>query len=193
MKKIVCLTGGMGSGKSTVAQLLVKEGFSVYNSDARAKWLMIQPPLRPQIEELFGPSSYTNDGNLNRPFLSNQIFTQPEKKTALEDVVHPAVRSDFEDWLATAKGGVVFKESALTLELEDTYCHTVLVVECPENIRIERIRRRNPSWSLADIKARLANQFSDEQRRESGAVSVDNSGTLESLKTSLDQALTKCI
>lgn len=193
MKKIICLTGGMGSGKSTVAQLLVKEGFSVYNSDARAKWLMVQPPLRQQIEELFGPSSYTNDGTLNRPFLSNQIFTRPENKTALEDVVHPAVRSDFEDWLATAKGGVVFKESALTLELEDPYCHTVLVVECPESIRIERIRRRNPSWSLADIKARLANQFTDEQRRESGAVSVDNSGSLASLKTSLDQALTKCI
>ena len=193
MKKIICLTGGMGSGKSTVAQLLVKEGFSVYNSDARAKWLMVQPPLRQQIEELFGPSSYTNDGTINRPFLSNQIFTRPEKKTALEDVVHPAVRSDFEDWLATAKGGVVFKESALTLELEDPYCHTVLVVECPESIRIERIRRRNPSWSLADIKARLANQFTDEQRRESGAVFVDNSGSLESLKTSLDQALTKCI
>ena len=193
MKKIVCITGGIGSGKSTVARFLLEAGFAVYNSDVRAKELMISEPVRGQIEHLLGPSAYLNNGILNRQFLADQIFMYPKKKSALEAIVHPAVRVDFEHWLEQAKGPVVFKESALTLEIEDNSCTTVLLVDCPVSTRFQRVKQRNPDWSNAEIQARFDHQLTDVQRRNSGAILIDNSGSLETLKKSLDQALAKCI
>lgn len=193
MKKIVCITGGMGSGKSTVAGLLLEAGFAVYNSDARAKELMLKEPVRTEIKQLLGASAYLDDGSLNRQFLADQIFTHPGKKNSLEAIVHPAVRADFEFWLTRTKGPVVFKESALTLEKGDASCTTILLVDCPVHIRFKRIQQRNPDWSNEAIQARLGHQLSDVQRRNSGAILLDNSGSLEALKESLDQALAKCI
>ena len=115
MKEIVCLTGGMGSGKSTVARLLLEEGFAVYNSDDRAKALMLEPAVREEVETIFGSSAYAEDGSLNRSFLSKQIFSNPNRKVQLEAIIHPAVRTDFNLWLEQAKGKVVFKESALSI------------------------------------------------------------------------------
>ena len=193
MKKTVCITGGMGSGKSTVAHFLLEAGFRVYNSDTRAKELMLEKSVRAQIEHLLGPSSYLKNGSLNRQFLASQIFTHPEKKSALEAIVHPAVRNDFERWFEQAKGPVVFKESALTLEIEDSSCTTVWLVDCPVNTRFQRVKQRNPDWSNEEIQARLDHQLTDDKRRNSGAILIDNSGSLEALKKSLDQALAKCI
>ena len=193
MKEIVCLTGGMGSGKSTVARLLLEEGFAVYNSDDRAKALMLEPAVREEVENIFGSSAYAANGSLNRSFLSKQIFSNPNRKVQLEAIIHPAVRTDFNLWLEQAKGKVVFKESALSIELGDPTCHSILVVHCPENIRIQRIKNRNPEWSIEEISARLANQLTDEQRLMSGPQLLDNSSTLAALKVSLHQALTKWI
>ena len=193
MKKIVCITGGMGSGKSTVARFLLEAGFAVYNSDVRAKELMILEPIRGQIKHVLGPSAYLNNGILNRQFLADQIFTHPEKKSALEAIVHPAVRTDFKQWIKQAKGDVVFKESALTLETGDNSCTTVFLVDCPVNTRFQRVKQRNPDWSNEDIQARLDHQLTDVQRRNSSSIIIDNSGSLETLKISLDQALAKCI
>ncbi|NCF54032.1 MAG: dephospho-CoA kinase [Bacteroidetes bacterium] len=193
MKEIVCLTGGMGSGKSTVARLLLEEGFAVYDSDDRAKALMLEPAVREEVETIFGSSAYAEDGSLNRSFLSQQIFSYPNRKVQLEAIIHPAVRTDFNLWLEQAKGKVVFKESALSIELGDPTCHSILVVHCPENIRIQRIKNRNPEWSIAEISARLASQLTDEQRLMSGAQLLDNSSTFAALKVSLHQALTKWI
>ena len=193
MKKVVCITGGMGSGKSTVARILSEAGFAVYNSDTRAKELMLLEPVRGQIEHLLGPLAYLNNELLNRQFLADQIFTDPEKKSALEAIVHPAVRADFEHWLGQAKGSVVFKESALTLEIGDASCTTIFLVDCPVNVRFKRIKQRNPEWSNQEIQARLDHQLTDLQRRSSEAIRIDNSGSLEALKESLDHALAKCI
>lgn len=193
MRKIVCITGGMGSGKSTVARLLFEAGFAVYNSDNRAKELMLEEPLRSQIKLLLGSSAYAKDGTLNRQFLADQIFTHPAKKSALEAIVHPAVLADFESWFARSKAPVVFKESALTLETGDRSCTAVLLVDCPVDTRFKRIKLRNPDWSNEEIQARLDHQQTDAQRRNSEAILLDNSGALETLKESLDQALAKCI
>ena len=193
MKKVVCITGGMGSGKSTVARILLEAGFAVYNSDTRAKELMLEEPVRGQIEQLLGPSAYLNNELLNRQFLADQIFTDPEKKSALEAIVHPAVRADFEHWLGQEKGSLVFKESALTLEIGDASCTTIFLVDCPVNVRFKRIKQRNPEWSNQEIQARLDHQLTDVQRRSSEAIRIDNSGSLEALKESLHHALAKCI
>jgi dephospho-CoA kinase len=107
--------------------------------------------------------------------------------------VHPAVRVDFELWLEQAVGTVVFKESALTLETGDNSCTTVLLVDCPANTRFQRVKQRNPDWTNEEIQARFDHQLSDVERRDSGAILIDNSGSLETLKKSLDQALAKCI
>ena len=193
MKKVVCITGGMGSGKSTVARILLEAGFAVYNSDTRAKELMLEEPVRGQIEQLFGLSAYLKNESLNRQFLADEIFTHPGKKSALEAIVHPAVRSDFERWFKQAKGAVVFKESALTLEIGDASCTTIFLVDCPVNVRFKRIKQRNPEWSNQEIQARLDHQLTDVQRRSSEAIRIDNSGSLEALKESLHHALAKCI
>ena len=193
MKKVVCITGGMGSGKSTVARILLEAGFAVYNSDTRAKELMLEEPIRGQIEQLFGLSAYLKNESLNRQFLADEIFTHPGKKSALEAIVHPAVRSDFERWFKQAKGAVVFKESALTLEIGDASCTTIFLVDCPVNVRFKRIKQRNPEWSNQEIQARLDHQLTDVQRRSSEAIRIDNSGSLEALKESLHHALAKCI
>jgi dephospho-CoA kinase len=193
MKKIVCITGGMGSGKSTVAGLLLEAGFAVYDSDYRAKELMLREPVRAQIEHLLGLSAYLSNGALNRPFISEQIFMDPGKKSALEAIVHPVVRSDFEQWLEQSEGSMVFKESALTLETGDNSCSIVLLVDCAENIRFQRVKQRNPEWSNEEIQARFDHQLTDAQRKNSDAILIDNSGSLEKLKKSIDQALAKCI
>lgn len=193
MKKVVCITGGMGSGKSTVARILLEAGFAVYNSDTRAKELMLEEPVRGQIKQLFGLSAYLKNESLNKQFLADEIFTHPGKKSALEAIVHPAVRSDFERWFKQAKGSVVFKESALTLEIGDASCTTIFLVDCPVNVRFKRIKQRNPEWSNQEIQARLDHQLTDVQRRSSEAIRIDNSGSLEALKESLDHALAKCI
>lgn len=193
MKKVVCITGGMGSGKSTVARILLEAGFAVYNSDTRAKELMLEEPVRGQIKQLFGLSAYLKNESLNRQFLADEIFTHPGKKSALEAIVHPAVRSDFERWFKQAKGAVVFKESALTLEIGDASCTTIFLVDCPVNVRFKRIKQRIPEWSNQEIQARLDHQLTDVQRRSSEAIRIDNSGSLEALKESLDHALAKCI
>ena len=193
MKKIVCITGGMGSGKSTVAGLLLEAGFAVFDSDSRAKELMLSEPVRAQIEHLLGLSAYLSNGALNRPFISEQIFMDPGKKSALEAIVHPVVQSDFEHWLEQSEGSMVFKESALTLETGDNSCSIVLLVDCAENIRFQRVKQRNPEWSNEEIQARFDHQLTDVQRKNSDAILIDNSGSLETLKKSIDQALAKCI
>ena len=93
------LTGGIGSGKSTVAKILLELGFPVYNSDKRAKWLMNNDSiLKNNISSIFGENSYIN-GVLNTNFISNIVFSNPDKIVQLNSLVHPSVSKDFDKWL----------------------------------------------------------------------------------------------
>ena len=109
------VTGGIGSGKSTVCQLLKQWGAAVYDSDHRAKELMLSDSdLRTSIIEAFGAESYSEEG-LNRPYLAKQVFGDEAKLQLLNSIVHPVVKADFHRWAELQRAPYVIFESAILL------------------------------------------------------------------------------
>ena len=110
------ITGGIGSGKSTVCRMLCEYGIAVYDSDSRAKQLMNESTeLRQQLIEAFGEECYT-DGELNRGYLASKVFGNAEALARLNAIVHPAVRADFRTWAEQQSGAYVILESAILFE-----------------------------------------------------------------------------
>lgn len=191
MKHVICISGGIGSGKTTVCKYLESLGYPVYNSDERAKELMLNDEeLRSQIISIFGSEAY--EGNsLNRALLANMIFTNKELKLKLESFVHPKVREDFNQWLRTHDQALVFKESPIAIEIHDKSCNDLWLVTAPEEMRLKRILLRNPNWSRDDVVQRMKNQLGDNDRNGVGVQRLDNSSSLESLLIQVDDALAK--
>jgi len=191
MSKVICITGGIGSGKSTVCSYLEQLGYPVYYSDIQAKALMeSDPQIREQLIGVFGPAIYT-ENELNRPELAKRIFNHPDLKQSLESIVHPRVHEDFMQWRNAQTSALLFKESPLALEIDDQSCQTIVVVHAEKEIRISRVLSRNSDWTREDVEARIKNQISDEQRLRLAHQVLDNSGTTQGLQEKLDQLLTK--
>jgi dephospho-CoA kinase len=192
MSKVICITGGIGSGKSTVCKYLEERGYPVYYSDVRAKALMEgDPKIREQLKAVFGPSIYTDSRELNRPELARRIFNHPDLKQSLESIVHPRVHEDFVQWSTAQTSMLLFKESPLALEIDDQSCQTIVVVHAEAELRISRVLGRNSDWTREGVEARMRNQLSDEQRLHLAHEVLDNSGSPEALHEKLDQLLTK--
>lgn len=192
MSKVICITGGIGSGKSTVCKHLEERGYPVYYSDVRAKALMEgDSQIREQLMDVFGPGIYTDSQALNRPELARRIFNNPNLKESLESIVHPRVHEDFVQWSTAQTSKLLFKESPLAMEIDDQSCQTIVVVHAEAELRISRVLGRNSDWSREEVEARMRNQLSDEQRLKLAHQVLDNSGTPEALREKLDQLLTK--
>ena len=192
MTHVVCITGGIGSGKSTVCKYIEQRGYPVYYSDTRAKELMEHDHhIREQLIALFGPTIYTDSEELNRPELARHIFNNPDLKKSLESIVHPRVHEDFVQWSNAQTSNLLFKESPLALEIGDQSCQTIVVVHAEAELRISRVLIRNSDWTREDVEARMRNQISDEQRLQLAHQVLDNSSTPEALQEKLDQLLTK--
>ena len=192
MSKIICITGGIGSGKSTVCRYIEERGYPVYYSDIRAKTLMEEDAqIREQLIAVFGPTIYTEREKLNRPELARYIFNHPDLKQSLESIVHPRVHEDFMQWSKVQTSHLIFKESPLALEIDDPSCQTKVVVHAEAEQRISRVLSRNSDWTREDVEARMRSQISDEQRLRLAHEVLDNSGTPEALQEKLDQLLTK--
>jgi dephospho-CoA kinase len=158
---IVGLTGGIGSGKSTIGKLLEELGVPVYNSDTEAKRLMnTSKVLRKKVVELLGEKSYVKD-QLNRPYIAQRVFNDKVLLGKLNDIVHPAVRKHFLKWAKKKQKPYVVQETALLFEngMEDFYDKIVLVT-APKNIRIERIMARDGS-TKQEVLERMDNQLDD--------------------------------
>ncbi|MBF69961.1 MAG: dephospho-CoA kinase [Crocinitomicaceae bacterium] len=173
----VGLTGGIGSGKSTVSKILISKGFSVYNSDNRAKWLMNNNDnLKSNIISIFGNKAYLK-GSLNRKYLSAKVFNDSLKLKALNNLVHPLVAIDFKNWLLHQKSkDFVFKEAAILIE-SGAYkeMDKIMVVSCPENIRLERVLKRDGN-SPELVKKRIQNQISETEKINHADFVVKNNG-----------------
>ncbi len=159
------LTGGIGSGKSFVAGIFEHLDIPVYYSDVRAKELMINPEMKEQIIDLLGNDAYMPDGSLNRKYVAERIFSNHDLKKSLEQIVHSAVRKDFDSWVeANAENPLLVKESALLIE-SGTYrdMDYIAVVTAPEDVRIRRVVERD-GLSEEEVKQRIRNQMSDEER-----------------------------
>ena len=174
----VGLTGGIGSGKSTVSKILISKGFSVYNSDDRAKWLMNNNDnLKSNIISIFGNKAYLK-GSLNRKYLSTKAFNDSSKLKALNNLVHPLVAIDFKNWLLHQKSkNFVFKEAAILIEIgAHKEMDKIIVVSCPENIRLERVLKRDVN-SPELVKKRIRNQISETEKINHADFVIKNNGS----------------
>ena len=163
MKKIG-ITGGIGSGKSYVSDIIKSMGFPVYHSDESAKLLMeSNPVIKEGLLLLFGDSVYEK-GELNKKKLAELIFESPELREKVNAIVHPIVRADFAQWASNQSQEIVFNEAAILFETgaNANFDATILVI-APETIRIDRVMKRE-NCSRALVLKRIQSQWSDEQK-----------------------------
>lgn len=182
----VGITGGIGSGKSTVCDILAEAGVAVYNSDIRAKELMISSAsLRASLIERFGAEVYTAEG-LNRSYLAERVFANAEELSALNAIVHPAVMADFAEWAEAQEGDYVVLESAILFEahLEDKV-DAIVSVMAPEALRVERAIARDGA-SRESIEARIRSQMSDDERSDRSKYAIVNID-IEELREDVEQ------
>lgn len=173
---LVGITGGIGSGKSTVSRLFEILGVPVYYADDRAKLLMVEDEtLIYSIKESFGDLSYLN-GRLNRSYLAVEVFSNEEKLKVLNGLVHPAVARDFASWAeGFSTSPYVLKEAALLFEtgsyqqLPKTIC-----VLAKKSIRLERVLLRDHQRSLIEVESIMDKQTSDGQRRKLADYLISN-------------------
>ncbi len=178
------ITGGIGSGKSTIAKAYNSLGIPVYDADSRAKWLMSHnEKLRSKIIENFGEESYLQNGDLNRTFLAQSIFSSPENTKRINALVHPAVESDFKIWLEQQKSKYIIKEAALMIE-SGSYkeLDKLVLVKAKEDVRISRIQKRDPHRSIEQITQIIARQLSEDEMLQYADYIIDNNGNEPVLK-----------
>lgn len=158
----VGITGGIGSGKSTVCRLFAARGVAVYDCDAAAKRLMAEDEaLKGAIVARFGEACYC-DGVLNRSYLAEQIFGSDEAREALNGLVHPAVIADFERWAEEQAGEYVVLESAILFEAGlEKHLDCVVAILAPKPLRLERAMKRDDA-QREQIEARMATQLDDD-------------------------------
>lgn len=188
----VGITGGIGSGKSTVCRLFAQRGIAVYDSDREAKRLMTEDgTLRAGITARFGAESYV-DGALNRRYLAGRVFSDAQALADLDALVHPAVRSDFVSWAERQTGPYVILESAILFEagLEEAVDRTVAVL-APLELRLSRTCRRDGCDEEA-VRRRMAAQLDDDTLRDRADCTVVNifESDLEPAVAELDRRFT---
>ena len=161
---VVGLTGGIGSGKTTVANFFKELGVPIYIADVEAKKLMnTSKVLQKKIKKLFGEEAYLNN-ELNRPFIASKIFNKEETLQQMNAVVHPKVGKHFKKWVKKQDAPYVIKETAILFE-NNSYiqCDFIVTVIVDEEIRIKRVVERD-NTTKAKVKAIIQNQWKDEDK-----------------------------
>jgi dephospho-CoA kinase len=183
---LVGLTGGVGSGKSTVARLLADRGAVVIDADVLAREVV--EPGRPGYDAIvtrFGPGVVGADGRLDRPALAALVFSDPSARADLNAIVHPLVA---EETLRRVGGlpedSVVVMDVPLLVEAARGGYHAVVVVEAPEEVRLERLAARG--MDPTDARARIVAQATDAERRAVADAVLDNSGSPADLERQVE-------
>ena len=187
---LVGLTGGIGSGKSTVARLLERRGAIVIDADHLAREAVARGTAGfDRVIDTFGPGVLRPDGDLDRVLLAAIIFADPERRAALEAIVHPEVARRFGERVEELRdsGRVVVYVSPLLVELGLAPAFDVVViVTASPHLRVSRVAS-DRDLSPEDVRARMAAQATDEQRMEVADVLVDNDGSLAELEPQIDR------
>ena len=178
---IVGLTGGIGSGKTTVAKFFEDYGVPVYIADEEAKKLMGRSKvIKRKLVLLFGEKAYVNNV-LNKPFIANIIFNDKSYLQKMNAIIHPRVARHFEKWVKKQNTPYVIKEVAILFENGGhKKCDAVITVTAPKEIRVKRLLNRD-NTTLEKIEAIMKNQWTDEQKLELSDYSIENI-TLENTK-----------
>lgn len=186
--KIIGLTGGIGSGKTTIANYIHSKGIPVYISDSEAKKVMELPEIINKINSTFNEDITTNKV-LDREKLAAIVFSKPDKLKQLNAIVHPAVKVHFDNWVAQHQNHpIIVKEAAILFE-SGSYkdCDAVISVIVPLETRIERVIKRDTT-TKEKVLQRIKNQLSDEERIEKSDYIINNE-SLEEAKKQTDQIL----
>lgn len=170
------LTGGIGSGKTTIAKIFQSMGYPVYFADTRAKYLMVNnQKLIASVQSLFGEDIYTNN-KLNRAKLGNIVFNDKAKLEQLNQLVHPAVARDYNDWRTKQRSNIVFKEAAILFETGSYKAMDLnILVTCPVEERIKRVIKRDNS-TKEEVLSRMNNQWPEEKKIKLADYTINNSG-----------------
>ncbi len=174
------ITGGIGSGKSLVSKIFSALGIPVYDADSHAKSLMTTDQiLVSQIRKEFGDLSYHADGTLNRVYLAQHVFNDQSRLDRLNSLVHPRVASDYEQWTKLhLDKPYVLKEAALLFEAgSNKTLDKIIVVAAPEELRIQRVLKRDAHRTVEQIRAIVGKQMPDDKKRELADFIVVNDET----------------
>jgi dephospho-CoA kinase len=187
---LIGLTGGIGSGKSAVATRLAELGAIVIDADAIAREV-VEPGTDGLVQVVaeFGPDVLTATGELDRAALGRLVFADPQRRQALERIIHPRVRTRSAEIVSTAPDdAVVVNDIPLLVETgQAKNFPLVIVVLAAEDVRVARLVR-DRGMTEDDARARIAAQATDEQRREVADIVIVNDGTLEDLRVAVDAA-----
>lgn len=175
----VGISGGMGSGKTLVCAIFKVLGISVYNSDLEAKRIMeTNEQVKKEIIKLLGKESYLNDDNLNRKFIAQKVFNHSDLLSKLNQIVHPAVKLDAENWSKELpqNNHYFLRESAILFEtgLYKQLNYNILVI-APRELRIQRVKNRD-RLSEEEINIRMNQQWSDEKKLPLSDFVINNAG-----------------
>ena len=180
------LTGGIGSGKSYVCNLLQQQGYAVYDCDSAAKRLInTSPEIRQGLTKLIGPNTYLDDGRLNKGAVAEFLLASEDNAHAIDHIVHPAVFDDF------VKSGMEWMESAIIFE-SGIYrlVDRVIVVTAPEEVRIQRVMQRD-GISREKVKEWMGRQLPQEVVRLLANFEIVNDGQTD-LNKQLNNIITQC-
>lgn len=171
---IVGLTGGIGSGKTTVANFFSALGIPVYIADVEAKKLMkISPSIRVEIIQLLGKNAYIKNVP-NRTYIADKVFKDASLLEGLNAIIHPRVATHFENWYEQQKSPYVIKEAAILFENGGyKHCDFMILVTAPLKLRIERIKKRDKS-SEEEIQNRMDAQWNDAKKNALSDVCIEN-------------------
>jgi dephospho-CoA kinase len=188
MTKIIGLTGGIGSGKTTIANHFRVAGIPVYIADDEARKIMQSDVIIAEIKKTFGNTVFDN-GILNREKLSGIVFNDPEKLKLLNAIIHPAVKKHFSSWILNHKNTpYIIYEAAILFE-SGSYkdCDIIITVTAPLELRIQRVIQRDKT-TRENVLSRINMQWNDEKRIEKSDFVIEND-TTEIAKSAVDKIL----
>lgn len=188
--KIIGITGGIGSGKTTVSKLLEDAGFPVYYSDIRAKNIANdEVQLQQKIKELLGEKAYDENGLYDRKYVADVVFEDEELLFQLNFLIHPAVKIDFENWVNRQTTAFIFKETALLFELKlNESCYKSLLVTADDNIRIKRVMDRDKK-TYREVETIMLMQMPEKDKLKFADFVIFNNEGLDELETQTNQII----
>ena len=172
--KIIGLTGGIGSGKTTISKLFKAMGVPVYISDTQAKKILKSSKVvKSKVTTLLGDKAYAN-GVPNPDYIAQLVFNDAELLAGLNAIIHPKVHSDFKQWAKKQDAPYCIKEAAILFENGGfAMCDATILVVAPRHIKIERVLKRDQT-SLSNIEQRMENQWEDQKKIPLASYIVEN-------------------